>query len=83
MSKSIKLFVRMDVRKDSMDVATGEERAGEVRPYGAIGGALRVRHLPDAARPRTRLLGGVPGADPAQQRRPDQDRPARLPEAGA
>jgi transposase len=30
----------MDVHKDSIDVATGEERGGEVRHYGAIGGDL-------------------------------------------
>lgn len=40
MSKSIKLFVGMDVHKDSIDVATGEERGGEVRHYGTIGGDL-------------------------------------------
>ncbi len=38
--KSIKLFVGMDVHKDSIDVATGDERGGEVRHYGAIGGDL-------------------------------------------
>jgi transposase len=30
----------MDVHKDSSDVATGDERGGEVRHYGAIGGDL-------------------------------------------
>ena len=40
MAKSIKLFVGMDVHKDSIDVATAEERGGEVRHYGAIGGEL-------------------------------------------
>ncbi|MEW5891188.1 MAG: transposase [Pseudomonadota bacterium] len=46
MSKSIKRFVGMDVHKDSIDVATGEERGGEVRHYGAIGGDLAaVRRL--------------------------------------
>ena len=39
MSKSSKLFVGMDVHKDSIDLATGEER-GEVRHHGAIGGDL-------------------------------------------
>ena len=39
MSKSSKLFVGMDVHKDSIDLATGEAR-GEVRHYGAIGGDL-------------------------------------------
>ncbi len=38
MAKSSKLYVGMDVHKDSIDVATGEDAAGEVRHYGAIGG---------------------------------------------
>src|SRR3972149_5372135 len=38
--KSSKLFVGMDVHKDSIDVATGEEGGGEVRHYGAVGGEL-------------------------------------------
>jgi transposase len=37
MTKSSKLFVGMDVHKDSIDLATGEEH-GEVRHYGRIGG---------------------------------------------
>jgi transposase len=40
MSKSSKLFIGMDVHKESIDVATGEEAGGEVRHYGAIGGDL-------------------------------------------
>lgn len=40
MRKSSKLFVGMDVHKDSIDVATGDEGAGEVRHFGAIGGEL-------------------------------------------
>lgn len=40
MRKSSKLFVGMDVHKQSIDVATGEESGGEVRHYGAIGGDL-------------------------------------------
>ena len=39
MSKSSKVFVGMAVHKDSIDLATGEER-GEVRHHGAIGGDL-------------------------------------------
>ena len=37
MSKSSKLFVGMDVHKDSIDLGTGEER-GEVRHHATIGG---------------------------------------------
>ena len=40
MGKSSKLFIGMDVHKESIDVATGEEAEGEVRHYGAIGGDL-------------------------------------------
>ncbi len=40
MSKSSKLFVGMDVHKDSIDVATGDDSAGEVRHYGTIGGEM-------------------------------------------
>ena len=40
MRESSKLFVGMDVHKDSIDVATGEDSGGEVRHYGAIGGDL-------------------------------------------
>lgn len=40
MSKSSKLFVGMDVHKDSIDVATGEDTGGEVRHFGAIGGEM-------------------------------------------
>ena len=38
--KCSKLFVGMDVHKDSIDVATGDDGGGEVRHYGAIGGDL-------------------------------------------
>jgi transposase len=40
MSKSSKLFVGMDVHKDSIDVGIGEANGGEVQHYGAIGGDL-------------------------------------------
>ena len=40
--KSSKLYVGMDVHKDSIDVATGEDAAGEVRHVGAIGGEMEV-----------------------------------------
>ena len=40
MGKSSKLYVGMDVHKDSIDVATGEDAAGEVRHVGAIGGEM-------------------------------------------
>ena len=40
MGKSSKLYVGMAVHKDSIDVATGDDAAGEVRHYGAIGGEL-------------------------------------------
>lgn len=40
MSKSNKLFVGMDVHKDSIDVATGDDSASEVRHYGTIGGEM-------------------------------------------
>jgi len=42
MSKSSKLYVGMDVHKDSIDVATGDDAAGEVRHYGAIGGEMEA-----------------------------------------
>jgi transposase len=38
MRKSSKLFVGLDVHKDSIDVATGEEAGGEVSHYAAVGG---------------------------------------------
>ena len=46
MSKFSKLFVGMDVHKDSIDVATGDDSASEVRHYlpnRSAGSYLTVR----------------------------------------
>jgi hypothetical protein len=48
----------MDVHKDSIDVAAGEERGGEVRHYGAIGGELAA--VTRLARDRS-VIGIPPG----------------------
>ena len=40
MKKSSTVYVGMDVQKESIDVATGDEAGGEVRHHGKVGGDL-------------------------------------------
>jgi len=72
MEKSSKVYVGIDVHKESIEVPLAEP-GGEVRRLGQFGGALRV---PDP--PRTRgagraLHGGLPRAGTQTRRGPCED----------
>jgi len=56
MEKSSKVFVGMDVHKESIDI-TLAELGGEVRRLGQIGSAVASRCLITAKKPQGKTLG--------------------------